>query len=210
MKKALIIVGSVVGACVLGSVIFMGYMGILGSVPITEKEMGPFNVVYESFVGEYKETGKVFGRLYESLKQDGVVTENGIGIYYDDPREVPKDQLRSDCACVLEADEVAKVEALGDKYQLKTIEKARSLVAEFPIRNILSYMFGPVKTYPALRKEAQARGIQTGTMYEYYDMQAKQILVVAPIIEPAKAEAVPEAETEAGPETAPAAESEQP
>ncbi|MEW6516243.1 MAG: GyrI-like domain-containing protein [candidate division FCPU426 bacterium] len=182
MKKIIAIIGAAVAVLLLGLAGFLGYLGLFSPVPVNEREMGPYTVVFESFVGPYAQTGGVFSRLYENLKADGIETEDGIGLYYDDPRQVPAAQLRSDCACVLTPEQMVKAQALGTKYRFKTIEKSACLVAEFPIRLPMSYMIAPMKTYPALMQAAQARGLTIGAPYEYYAMKAKKIIVAAPVL----------------------------
>ena len=71
-------------------------MGIFSSVSVIEKEMGPYTLVYDSFVGDYKDTGPVFAGIHELLLKDGIPTIDGIGIYHDDPAQVPAGQRRSD------------------------------------------------------------------------------------------------------------------
>ncbi len=182
MKKILLVAGIAVAVLVIGGVGFLAYLGMFSTVAVAEKEMGPYTMVYESFVGPYAQSGQVFERLYKSLKADGIEAEDGIGIYYDDPRKVPANQLRSDCACVLTPEQVVKAQSLGTKYRFKTLERSPCLVAEFPIRNPMSYMIAPMKTYPALAEAAKAKGLATGAPYEYYTMKLKQMFVAVPIL----------------------------
>lgn len=182
MKKVLLVIGIAAAVAVLGFAVFMAYLGMFGTVAVAEREMGPYTMVYESFVGPYAQSGQVFDRLYKSLKADGIESEDGIGIYYDNPAKTPANQLRSDCACVLTPDQVVKAQSLGTKYRFKTIGKSPCLVAEFPIRSPLSYMIGPMKTYPAIMQAAKAKGWTIDAPYEYYAMKAKKMFVAAPIL----------------------------
>jgi len=167
---------------------FLGYMGVFSSVKVEEKEMGPYTLVYESFVGPYSQTGAVFTRVYESLKADKIATRNGIGIYYDDPSKVSQDRLRSDCGCLIDSKDIEKVKRLGNKYKLKTIKKNLSMVAEFPIRNSLSYMIGPMKAYPALEAHMKKNGYffqkngRSAVPFELYQMGSNRILFVTEIL----------------------------
>ncbi|MBU0574485.1 MAG: GyrI-like domain-containing protein, partial [Candidatus Margulisbacteria bacterium] len=129
---------------------FLAYMGYFGTPQVTEQEMGPYTIAYESFVGPYAESGKVFDRLFKSLKTDGVEATRGFGIYYDDPAITPKDQLRSDCGIIIEEQNLKKLAQLKKKYLFMTIPRQKYLVVEFPIKNMLSYMIGPMKAYPAM------------------------------------------------------------
>lgn len=183
MMKIIGIIVAVVVALALVVIIFLGYMGMFGKPEVTIKAMGPYTLVYETFVGPYQETGKLFDQVYQDLKQVGIETTNGIGIYYDDPRQVDKNQLRSDCGSVINEVDLPKLAALNDKYKTKVLNKRDSLVADFPIRNNLSYMLGPIKAYPALMQAAKERNLTLDTPYEFYDMTAKIIYYVAPVKE---------------------------
>ncbi|MCK5243546.1 GyrI-like domain-containing protein [bacterium] len=179
MKTIVFICGGVVLSGILGSIIFMGYMGMLGSLQVVEKEMGPYSLVYDSHLGPYKETGPLFDKVYKQLQAEGIQTRLGLGIYYDDPRTVPADKLRSECGVVLEDKDLDRIEELKEKYQVKTLEKRPSMVVVFPVRNSLSYMLGPMKGYPALMKYARQKGYQISMTYELYDEAAKKVYFVA-------------------------------
>lgn len=57
-----------------------------------------------------------------------------------------------------------------------------SMVAEFPIKNSVSYMAGVIKVYPALKKYMIAKGYSSEVpVMELYDMVAKKIYYVIEI-----------------------------
>ncbi|MFA5879644.1 MAG: GyrI-like domain-containing protein [Candidatus Margulisiibacteriota bacterium] len=153
--------------------LFLGYMGVFSKVTISEKEMGPYTLVYQSFVGPYQKTGKVFSEVYEKLKTDGIITEKGLGIYYDNPQTVPSDKLKSDCGSVIEGKNIVLFEKVKDKYQVKNIDKKLCLVGEFPIKNSFSYMLGAMKVYPILMNYAKEKNYKIDLSYELYDMPNK-------------------------------------
>jgi len=174
LKKLLIIIAILVIALLL----LLGYMGLFSKTVVTEKEMGPYMLVYQSFVGPYQQTGKIFSEVSNKLKIDGIITEKGIGIYYDNPQVVPSDKLRSDCGSVIEGNNLLLLEKVKDKYQVKNIDKKNCLVAEFPIKNSFSYMLGAMKTYPTLMKYAKDKNYKIELAYELYDMPAKMAYYV--------------------------------
>lgn len=179
--KWLKIIGILAAAAVVLVVVFLGYMGMFSAPGVDERGMGPYTIVYESFTGPYKDTGKVFEKVYVALKADGIETTRGLGIYYDNPADVPADKLRSDCGSVVEEADLAKLKKLGSKYNVKVIPRSESAVVEFPIKNMLSYFIGPMKCYPVLSKHAEAKGYAYGMCYELYDMPAKKIYFVMEI-----------------------------
>ncbi len=181
MQKAIIIVGVVTAVCALGGVVFLAYMGIFKSLEVTEKAMGPFTHVYESFQGPYPETGKIFDKVYNELKANGIDTTQGLGVYYDDPRKTAKDKLRSDCGVVLQGKDLEKAKNLKEQFEIKVLEQKNSILVAFPVKSRLSYMLGPIKAYPALTRYAEKKGYQISLTYEMYDEPNKQILFVANI-----------------------------
>lgn len=173
--KWLLIALLVLSILVLG---WLYYMGVFAPVKVEEKVMGPYTLAYSSFVGEYKETGKVFQKVYDTLKAASIETTDGIGVYYDDPKTTPKDKLRSDCGAVISQKDAAKASKL---LKVMTLKKEKSVVVEFPIKNMFSYMIGPMKVYPVLSKYAQDKGYKAGTTFELYEMNMKNIYFVMQI-----------------------------
>ncbi|MFA6431435.1 MAG: GyrI-like domain-containing protein [Candidatus Margulisiibacteriota bacterium] len=159
---------------------YLWYLGAFSPVKVVEREMGPYTIAYKSFVGEYKETGKVFMDVYGILKEAGfAVTEksDSLGIYYDDPAKVAKDKLRSDCGFVISKEDSLKAIALLKKdIKVMTVPQSKCLVIEFPMKNMLSFIVGVMKAYPALNEYAAKNNIKTGLVYEYYDMKNNKIL----------------------------------
>ncbi|MFA5104947.1 MAG: hypothetical protein WC527_07225 [Candidatus Margulisiibacteriota bacterium] len=173
--KRLLIVLLVLAGLVL---VFLAYMGVLSKPSVSETKMGPYLFVYEEYVGPYMNSGKIFDKVYKSVKTDGIETEKGLGIYFDNPSKVPADKLRSQCGVVIENKDAAKFAKISKKYKSKKIKAAKNLVVVFPIRNSLSYAVGPMKAYPALMEYAQAKGYKITGTYELYDMQAGKIFFV--------------------------------
>jgi hypothetical protein len=171
--KWLLIVLALIALLIVG---FLAYMGMFLPLKPYETKLGPFTIVYESFTGPYAQSGAVFARVSETAKAAGIVTTRGLGIY--DPGKVAADKLRSDCGLVVEAKDLGKLKTLKDKLKVKQLPQSPCVVVEFPLRNILSYMFGPMKAYPALGKYAAAKGYQGKMTYELYDEAQKKILFV--------------------------------
>lgn len=177
--RALIIIGGIAGIFSVAVLVFLGSMGMFGKLAVAEKEMGPYTHVYESFKGPYQETGKIFDKVYKEVRAMGINSTVGLGVYYDDPSDVAKDELRSDCGLVLPEDAMDKLDQLKEKFQVNLLEKKPSIVTVFPVKNTMSYMFGPMKAYPALGKYADKNNLKIIKTYEVYDEPNKQIVFVA-------------------------------
>ncbi|MFI5384858.1 MAG: GyrI-like domain-containing protein [Fimbriimonadales bacterium] len=61
-------------------------------------QIAPIPVVMLRHVGSYDEVGPVFDQLWNWTQAQGIPTERTIGVYWDDPDEVPAARLRS-AAC---------------------------------------------------------------------------------------------------------------
>ncbi len=181
MSKVKIII-LVSGIIFLGIVAFLGYMGIFSTHAAVERTTGPYTFAYEDFTGPYKDTGPVFDRVYKALEKEGIKTTRGLGIYFDDPREVPAEKLKSQCGSVIEKKDLGRVPGLEKKFKIKKIEKHDSIVVEFPIKNSLSYMIGPMKCYPVLMEYAREKGVKTGIPFELYEMPENKILFIMEIV----------------------------
>jgi len=176
----------IIGILGLIAVLLMGYlyyMGFFNKIEITEKEMGPYKVVFKEHIGDYKETGKIMDEIYYSLLDDDVETYKGFGIYYDDPKVVEKDKLRSIAGSIIEEKDYDKIDKLKDKSDIKTIDKTRSITTEFPFRNKMSVIFSLMKVYPELNKYIDSKGYKKGDVMEVYDVPNKKINYVAEIVE---------------------------
>lgn len=163
-------------------VVFLIYMGVFSKVSISEQIKGPYTFAYVEHVGPYHEVGKVMMELDNKMRKLGFNSTDGLGIYYDDPKKTPKNKLRSEVGSIITVDDMDKIENNRDKLNFKTIEKQKYLVAKFPIKNILSYMLGPMKIYPAFEKHLKDKNIGVPTKgLELYDMTNKTIFFMMEI-----------------------------
>jgi len=170
----------IVVALAIMLIAFLYYMGLFSQPKTYEAVMGPYTIAYESFTGPYAQTGPVFDRVHKAVMAAGIEPIRGLGIYYDDPSRVPADKLRSDCGVIIEEKYLTKFAPVSGQFKVKVIPKKASIVAEFPIRNMLSYMIGPMKCYPALMNYAGKKDYKVEMMYELYDeAQGKIFFVLA-------------------------------
>ncbi len=181
MSKGKIILG-ILGIIVICIVAFLGYMGVLTTPEASERITGPYTFVYEEFIGPYMDSGPVFDKVFKAVEKEGVKTTKGMGIYFDDPREVPEEKLRSQCGVVVEEKDSGRTPELEKKFNIKRIKRHESIVVEFPVKNALSYMIGPMKCYSVLMEYAKEKGYKTATPFELYDIPENKILFVMEIV----------------------------
>lgn len=174
MKALLIILISLIILILL----FLAWLGAFQKVHVYAARQGGETLVYETIKGDYRQSTAAMDRIYyQLLNEDKIETFKGFGIYYDDPKKVSKEKLRSEAGCILELADMAKREALAGKYQLKVIPEADYLVAEFPLKNKMSIFMSIAKVYPALNKYAEQYNYNPdGFVMEIYDIPNKKIL----------------------------------
>jgi hypothetical protein len=160
---------------------FLAYLGAFSSLEVTEKVTGPYNMAYVDFTGEYAKTGPVFSQVFTIANQAGLKSTKGIGIYLDDPKVTPKEKQRSQIGVVVEKEELAKISLLKDKLKIKHLPAADSVVIAFPLKNILSYMIGPMKAYPKFAQYLSGKNLKVINCLEVYDMPAQQALYIMQI-----------------------------
>ncbi len=67
------------------------------------RELQPRKAVCMSHSGPYFMIGQTFGKIGAWLKENNVETQEGVGLYYDDPESTSADQLRSDAGAFVAA-----------------------------------------------------------------------------------------------------------
>lgn len=176
MKILGIILGAV-GVIVIVLLVYLGYLGMFSKVTITEKPMGSFWMVYGRHIGEYKDVGPVMDGIYRDLKDSySITTTKGVGLYYDNPQEVPKEKCRSIAGCVLEDKDAARVAELKKKYMVRKYPASNCVVAEFPFKSKMSIIVGIIKVYPQLGKYVKEKGYAMGPSLEIYDTPGKMTI----------------------------------
>ncbi|MEI7619986.1 MAG: GyrI-like domain-containing protein [Candidatus Falkowbacteria bacterium] len=162
----------------LGFTFFLNYIGFFSKIIVEEKEVGPFVLVYEDHKGDYKGVAQVENDIYYSLLNNyQIETFKGFGIYYDDPKKVAKEDLRSIAGCILEEKDYDKIEKLKeDGLKIKEIPKQNSIVAEFPFKNQFSIIAGVIRVYPELSKYITENNLVNNEMMEIYDTPTQKII----------------------------------
>lgn len=167
---------TLIAVLLLASGAFFYYMGVFDNLSIREERKGPYTFAYAEHKGPYSGVGKTMDELDSKLRASGFNSRDGIGIYYNDPKTTPKEELRSDVGSIITDVDSYKIDENRDKFNFKTLPVRDYVIAEFPIRNSLSYMFGPMKAYPAIKKYMEAKGLSfSNEGIEIYDMSAKKI-----------------------------------
>lgn len=158
------------------------YSGLFADIIIKEKKAGPYQLVYLSHKGDYRQTGQIGGEIYYDLLSNyQIETTKGFGIYYDDPDKVKKEDLRSDIGVILNKEDYKKTGKLKKKYKTKRIYISHCLVVEFPFKSKISIILGIYKVYPKIKEYVKIKEYKSDYVMEVYDIPAKKILYIMPI-----------------------------
>jgi DNA gyrase inhibitor GyrI len=163
---------------VLAAAAWLAYMGVFSTPKVSVQKVGPYTLIYEEYTGPYSDTGKVIKKVDEACRAAGIVTTKAFGIYLNNPKVTEPNKLQSEIGVVLADKDLAKARALRKTLKVKVWPASDCLVAEFPVRNDLSYMIGPLKVYPELNKALEAKKAKLGAALELYDMPAKKTLFI--------------------------------
>lgn len=141
------------------------------------KDEGGDYLVYRKITGPYSQTGEVINKLHYALKNENIETYKSFGIYYDNPKVVVQNKLRSEAGCILETADTAKTFWLRAKFNIKIFPVKKYITAEFPYKGKMSVMIGLMKVYPAMNKFIKDNSYsEAGPIMEQYDMPNKRIL----------------------------------
>lgn len=100
-------------------------------------------------------------------------------VIYDDPKTTPKEKCRSFVGNIIEqkdCDKIKFIEAKGLK--IDSIPNEQDIVAEFPLKNMISYMIGPMKVYPEFSKYIIEKKYKPTLSFEIYNNTEKKIVFV--------------------------------
>lgn len=171
----------VISALLIGG--FFSYMGMFSQYEINETNVGPYKFVYEEHVGSYSRVAKTMDDIKTRLSDDGIESEVGMGIYFDNPRYTPMNELRSEVGYVIEKSDYSDFAKVSEDYNVKNIPSKKSMVVKFPLKNSLSYVLGQMKVYPMFEEYTRANNYKyMQESYELYNLKEKSITFVQEIV----------------------------
>jgi hypothetical protein len=173
--KTLLIVIVLIAAFLLA---IYAWLGGFKKINFSVQEAGGEVLVYEPHTGDYSKVGKVIDKMYYALlNEEKVECFKGFGIYYDNPQKVEKSKLRSEVGNILENPTPELLEQLSSKYTIKTLERQKFLVTEYPYKNQLSIFMGIMRVYPAMNRYSKTHQLtEDGFVMEIYDVPGKKII----------------------------------
>jgi hypothetical protein len=146
------------------------------------KTIEPMWLAYNTHSGPYQLIGPVCDGVYAALNEtQGIATELGFGLYFDNPRRVAKDQLRSIGGCIVPADKAAGLTGKTLPFRMASLPGGQAVVVRFPFRGRMSIMVGAMRVYPAMNRHFTEAGVPEGPIMEIYDPKGGEIRYVRPL-----------------------------
>lgn len=129
------------------------YLGGFSEIKVSTQKSGGETIVYQEVTGDYKQTKAITNKIYYYLLHKLKIEANrGIGIFYDNPKEIAKDKLRSEIGCIIKSKDTNRLSVNECMYKTKVLLSEDYATAELPLKNGLSIFIGFIKVYPALDK----------------------------------------------------------
>jgi|WetSurMetagenome_2_1015567.scaffolds.fasta_scaffold159152_3 DNA gyrase inhibitor GyrI len=176
MKTVIVIVG-ILAAIAAGA---LSFYGLFAPVNIQEKEIGPFVFVMEPHVGPYKDVGPLIDEMEKNLKDDGIETSMGLGIYYDDPKVTAEEKTRSILGRIIENADRSREMEIEKKFKVGELPQTNYLVVEFPFKGLPSIVIGIYRVYPKLAKYMKTHEMSKIPVIEIYAPKAQKMFYVVP------------------------------
>ncbi len=177
-----IVVIGVIGGDIAGLYYFARRFGAFVPLKPETQTLEPMWIAYNTHSGPYQLIGPVCDGVCSAVNDlCGAAPELGFGLYFDNPRQVAKDQLRSLGGCILPTDKAEGLMNTPLPFRMSLLPGGRAVVVRFPFRGRMSIMVGAMRVYPALGRYVTEAGLPEGPMMEIYDMNAGEIRYVRPL-----------------------------
>jgi len=155
----------------------LGFFGCFYKINLKTENTGGEILIYENVTGAYNQASKISNKVYyELLNNYKIETFKGFGIYYDNPKNVEQNKLRSEVGCIGENIDIKTLEKIKEHFQVKKLPIDNYLVAEFPFKGFPSIIIGMIKVYPIMEKYIVENGFEDGPIMEIYDVKNKKII----------------------------------
>lgn len=136
------------------------YLGIFSSVKIEKAAAGPYTIASLDHIGPYKNICAKIKNAKKLLDEQAVIALAPCGLYYDDPKTVASDKLRSRGGYIIE-----------DNVKLEILEKQVIPSREVVLARVKAHpMIAAIKVYPKIEKYLTKNNLTiTGPCFEIYN-----------------------------------------
>ena len=130
---------------ICGMVIYLSFhLGFFKPVEIKQEIRGPFHIIYQEHRGAYYQVSEVINQIEQKVRQSGMPCEQTFGEFFDNPKEVDEDRLRSRGGCLSENPYPHSTDGL----ETDLLPEQRYVVAKFTG----SPAIGPWRVYPKVQE----------------------------------------------------------
>jgi DNA gyrase inhibitor GyrI len=148
--------GTVLGVVLGISGYFLVHLGAFKSVLITEKTLGPLELIYKDHMGAYHKVSPLISEVETWAKSKDLNCTRTFGEYFDDPRSVEEGRLRARVGCVVDKiPENLQSEMTAAELKTVVIPEGKYVTAVFEG----SPAIGPMKVYPKIEDYFAAKGL---------------------------------------------------
>lgn len=157
-------------------------MGGFRSVEVTQGEVGPLEMIYQTHIGPYSNLYESWSKFQVAWETAGLEICDSLAVYLDPPG-TPEEKLRSIIGCRIDQlSEEMKIE-LASKFPTFAFPKSRAILSSFPFINTASYFLAPMKVYPAFQKIMEKERFEAPVGVEFYGVadSATEIRFAMPI-----------------------------
>jgi hypothetical protein len=176
------ILGIATAILIFTLILFLSVAGLFTRIEIKTQEtmLGPMVMAYKTSVGSYKNSGDLFTESWSLLPHRGQ-----IGLYYDDPQNVPENELRSAVGPILSKGNEKPVKDEMDlmiKHGYKIFhlpDPGFVVTTTFPFNTTLSFLIAIWRVYPRLKKYITEKSLCAYPAIEVY--QAEEIVFMMPL-----------------------------
>lgn len=145
----------------------LSYVGAFRPVVISEKEAGPFLMIYKDHVGPYHKIVPVIEEVEKWVQSQGQDCKWSFGEYLDNPETTEEPRLRSRGGCLV----TSISNPLPDSFKSQTIPKKNYVTAVFEG----SAGIGPLKVYPQVFKYFEEKRLaRAESVLEIYEIHGAQ------------------------------------
>ncbi|MBW8003359.1 MAG: GyrI-like domain-containing protein [Planctomycetes bacterium] len=180
--NAIGVIAIIIAIGIIILLVVLSRYGLFASINISERNVGPYLLVYKKHIGDYKNVAPVMDKLYWDLLDNyAIETTKGFGLYYDNPQEVDKDKLRSVVGCIIEGKSIDDLKKVSEKYSVKEYPSSKSVVAQFPFKGKMSIIMGVFKVYPKLNEYIKGKNYGKTPIMELYDQPNERIEYISSV-----------------------------
>ncbi len=179
-----IITASVLLLTIIAGLLYLAWCGLFASITVYERDAGPFVLVFKKHTGDYKNIGPILDEVYYTLRdKHNLDASRGFGLFYDNPQEVEKSDLRSLGGCIVDGlglDElVRQYPEVKATFGVALFPASHSVVAEHPYRGKASVILGVFRVYPRLQQWMKKYRRPSVPVMEIYDTPGRTITYLA-------------------------------